>query len=215
MLALPAPPATPTSPADSDIHIGGSSDDVAVPAIADEEHSVASFNFYEDTLSSSDAATSSVHEPAVLAGAGCGPAVVDAPDGDDICIGYASDDSASPAGGVVARSWTHPVTGVTVFFDKYQPKGKPMYRRWMIRCPHHADCLKKRSTTLSSTFGPSEPLSWLLCWITAGSDLLAVPDKAAHFKIVKIPTATVGDYIDDHFSDFCVACGLDISVLDL
>jgi hypothetical protein len=66
-----------------------------------------------------------------------------------------SSDSDIAVGGHVPKRWYDVPGGGRVQIESYKPKAAALYTRWILKCPLHAKCLKKRSVSANncSCFG--------------------------------------------------------------
>jgi hypothetical protein len=61
--------------------------------------------------------------------------------------------------------------------DSYKPAGKRRYQRFIAECTWHgADCVKRRNSNLTESYGQTEPIAYLVAWNAMGEHC----DKAAH-----------------------------------
>jgi hypothetical protein len=115
----------------------------------------------------------------------------------------ASTDSAIVVGGVssTATKWYMLEGGGKLKCERYTPKDKPTYVRWILRCPDHDHCFKKRSVSARTCarHGRLEPVAYLLAWLQ-----MRVPDGHKHNQLA--PAAALVDasaegharFFDDH-----------------
>jgi hypothetical protein len=102
-----------------------------------------------------------------------------------------SDDSSSASSGFVVAGRPHtewivlPGGGKLRLDDYVQKSGaKQKYKRWILSCPHHAKCEKKRSVSTNhmKAFGPLEPIAMLMVW----RDLKPEGDRSHNSVVVSI-----------------------------
>jgi hypothetical protein len=67
--------------------------------------------------------------------------------------------------------------------DKYKPKGKVAYTRFIARCSHHEGCQKKRSAAMTHTHGDIEPVGFLAAWHAMGEHLDLATHGSRHLKV--------------------------------
>jgi hypothetical protein len=73
--------------------------------------------------------------------------------------------------------------------EKYKPKGKPHYERFMCECRHHPRCIKKRSSAASMTHGQREPIAYLCAWEAMGAHLTLDQHRARGLDIPVVDVA--------------------------
>ena len=61
--------------------------------------------------------------------------------------------------------------GMAVKEDRYKPKGKSAYSRWVGKCCWHDDCSKKRSHAQVHSHGSIEPIAYIAAWNDMGTTL--------------------------------------------
>ena len=76
--------------------------------------------------------------------------------------------------------------------DRYKPRHKAVYVRFIAKCRHHPACMKKRSSARIETFGRSEPIAYLAAWEAMGKDLTAVQHGQ---RGLEIPSLAVGEWV--------------------
>ena len=68
--------------------------------------------------------------------------------------------------------WVEFYPGITVKYENYKPRGKPRYRRWILKCCYHgSDCIKKRSFAKTSIYGDVTPVAYLAAWQALGDGI--------------------------------------------
>lgn len=95
----------------------------------------------------------------------------------------------------VVTEWQLPMDdGPRIKLDSYQPKGKQRYQRFIAECtvPGHCKCTKKRNANLTESYGPSEPVAFLLAWAEAGQHCTEAEHKSR--KCV-VPQARVAHFV--------------------
>jgi hypothetical protein len=109
----------------------------------------------------------------------------------DIAVGR------SDVSGWVAFTLPDGVSTPRFKLDKYKPRGKMEYKRFIIECTHHADCTKKRNCGMTALHGRAEPLGFLLAWNQQGASIsVAVHRGRALFVDMELTArwvVTLGD----------------------
>ena len=67
--------------------------------------------------------------------------------------------------------------------DEYKPRGKAKYKRFILKCAHHAACSKKRSAASTLNHGPVEPIAYSYAWNAAGGSCTQAVHAARNFKV--------------------------------
>ena len=111
--------------------------------------------------------------------------------------GDSSPDSAIVVGGARKKyTWYNLPGGGKMRVDEYvqRRKKRGRYTRWILCCPHHKKCVKKRSVSKATTarHGPLEPIGFLMAW----RDLDAA-DQASH-KAARVKRGDVKTWLDDN-----------------
>ena len=84
------------------------------------------------------------------------------------------------------------VPGLPAFrLDRYQPKNKLPYSRWIISCPWHEHCKRKKTTSYTSTFGTVQPIAYLAAWAQCGED---VSQEEHSSRVFHVPLALEKDW---------------------
>ena len=81
------------------------------------------------------------------------------------------------------KPWLEIEKGPRLKLDKYTPKGKHPYRRWILECTHHDSCSRKRSVTLTSIHGDVEPIAFLVAWNRKGAHVSVEEHTRRNFPV--------------------------------
>ena len=84
---------------------------------------------------------------------------------------------------------------VQIKLDKYKPRGKPMYMRFICACPepeHGRVCERKKSTKTVGALGDLESIAYLIAWAHMGAKSKLASHRARNFKV---PFQTVVDCV--------------------
>jgi hypothetical protein len=96
--------------------------------------------------------------------------------------------------------WMEIERGPRCKLDRYKPKHKALYSRWIVECTHHDACTRRRATTKSGVHGAVEPIAWLIAWNRLGSEMSIEQHSARHILIspedVAREVIAIGDRAD-------------------
>jgi hypothetical protein len=118
--------------------------------------------------------------------------------GSDDGLGGSSESEVEISGGEVWKS----VLGMPkIKLDRYEPKGKTAYDRFIVKCRFHKCCYKKRSLAKTEVFGRVEPCALLQVWASLG-EREGVTNAKSHLAKVKPSRVEISDWVREHGSAY-------------